>query len=149
MATVTIGTIDRLGKRTSLAIGAADAVLDASVQALVDAIAPIIRGAAPSGVVTVGNVVDPGSAVPPADFEANRGSKWLFSTQVGAENGKIYVNEIGTADGSVLPSSATDNIDLSAGVGATLKFAWDAVFRSDDGNTGELISVKQVNRALN
>lgn len=145
MAKVTISTIDRQSLQTSLTIPADDAVGTAAVQALADAMDAVIRGAAVGATITVPEIVDAGSAVPPADTEANRGNKWLFRTQVAAEN-KIFTNELGTADNSQLASSTDDFLDLTAGVGLALKTAWDAVYESPAGNAGVLISVQQVNR---
>ena len=147
-AQVSFQTYDRLNKPTSLSIAAIDAVTTANVQALADAIDAVIRGVAVKATTAVIEIVDAGSAGPAADSEANRGSKWLFRTQDGV-TGKIYTNEIGTADGTVLPSTDSDFIDLTAGVGLALKTAWEAVYRSEDGNAGTLLSVQQVNRALN
>lgn len=147
-AQVTITTYDRLNKVTSMGISAIDAVATADVQALADAIDAIIRGVPVRATTAVTEVVDPGSAGPATDKEANRGSKWLFRTQDSTTN-KIATNEIGTADGSVLPTADSDFLDLTTGVGLALKTAWEVVYRSDDGNTGVLLSVQQVNRALN
>ncbi|NJN97907.1 MAG: hypothetical protein HC875_29450, partial [Anaerolineales bacterium] len=99
MAKINISTIDRQSQQTSLSIPADDAVGTVAVQALADAVDAVIRGAAVSATITVPEIVDVGSAVPPADEEANRGNKWLFRTQVAAEN-KIFTNELGTADNS-------------------------------------------------
>jgi len=149
MSSVTFSTIDRLGKPTSMVIRADDAVADAPVQALTASLDTIIRGADTRAVVTLANVVDPGSKVPPADNLADRGNKWLFRTEVAAEGGKIYDNELGTADNTVLPGPAVDFIDLTAGIGATLKTDWEAVYRSPQGNPGVLLTVQQVNLNLN
>lgn len=148
MATVTISTYDRANKGTSLSIGADDAVTDVNVQALADAIDPIIRGVAVKAVVTIPNVVDGGTPGPSTDKDAQRGNKWLFRVYDSVGQ-KTYTHEIGTADNTVLPTAADDFIDLTAGVGLALKTAWDAVYLSPDGNAGSLLSVQQVNRALN
>lgn len=151
MASVSFSTIDRQSKSTSMTVGADDAVTDVNVQALADALDAILRGAAVKAVVNIPNVVDAGSAAPPADKEAQRGNKWLFRVQVSAapENGKVLTHEIGTADNSVLATSTDDFLDLTAGVGLTLKTAFETVYRSPNGNTGVLLSAQQINRALN
>lgn len=154
MASITFKTYDRSlpTKATSMEVPAADAVADIPVQALADAIDPVIRGTAVSAVVTVPNAVDAGTPGPSADIDADRGNKWLFRTSVALDNdgvGAIYQNEIGTADNGVLPSASNDFLDLAAGVGLALKTAWDAVYQSKQGNPGLLLSVQQVNRAAN
>ena len=146
MARVTISTIDRQSYPTSMSVPAADGVGSIPVQALADAVDGIIRGAAVSATITVPQIIDGGSAVAPPDEEANRGNKWLFRTQVGAPENKIFTNELGTADNSQLPSPTDDFLDLTAGVGLAVKVAWDAVYQSPAGNAGVLISVQQVNR---
>ena len=148
MATLSFSTRDRRSNQTQLVIPADDAVGDVAVQALADAIDAVIRGSAVQAVVITANIVDVGSSLAPNDVEANRGNKWLFRTQVAAEGGKVYTNELGTADNSQLPSATDDFLDLSAGVGLALKTAWDAVYETALGNAGVLISVQQVNRDL-
>jgi len=145
MSTVNFSTIDRQSKPTSMAVPADDAVLDATVQALADALDAVILGAASKATVTVPNIVDAGTLVLPADENANRGNKWLFRTQVAAEN-KVFTNEYGTADNAQLPSPTDDFLDLTAGTGLALKTAWDALYESPAGNAGVLLSVQQVSR---
>jgi len=148
MATLTISTIDRLSKGTSMALGVADAITNPNAQAVADAVDAVILGAAVRASVTIPNVVDAGSALPPTDKAANRGNKWLFRFQ-DSTTGKIYTNEIGTADDAQLPSATNDYLDMTAGVGLALKTALDAVYESPVGNAGVLLSVQQVNRGLN
>lgn len=149
MATVTYQTYDRENKPTSMSIRADDAVAGASVQALADAIDAIILGTAVSAKSTVSTVVDTGTPGPSAQNFAQRGNKWLFRVSVALDKqgaGDIYNYELGTADNAVLPSSDSDFLDLSAGVGATLKAAFETVYESPEGNPGVLLSVQQINR---
>lgn len=145
MADFTVSTIDRQSLRTSMRIGILDASTTPQLQAVVDAIDGVIRGADASGTKTVPTEVDAGSAVPPADEEANRGNKWLLRFQ-DSTNGKIFTHEIGTADNSLLATPSDDYLDLTAGAGLALKTALDAVYQSPYSNAGVLISVQQVNR---
>lgn len=147
MATLTFTTFDRLNKVTSTTIGADDLVDNPTVQALADAIDAVIRGTAVKATRNIATVVDAGVAGPSGDIDADRGNKWLFRVQDDV-TGQIYTHELGTADNGVLPSPGTDFIDLSTGVGAALKTAWEAAYESPDGNTGTLLSVQQVNRSL-
>lgn len=149
MAKVIISTKDRQNNSTSMSIGADDAVSNANVSALKAAIDAIILGSAARAAVTISTVVEPGSNGPSTDKDANRGNKWLFSVFVADDkqgSGDTYNYEIGTADNSLLPTADTDFIDLTAGAGLALKSAFEAVYRSGEGNTGVLTSVQQVNR---
>lgn len=148
MAIVTLSTIDRLTKPTSLSIGADDAVLEADVTALATALQAVIRGATLRQVISIPNVVAVGSEVPPADEEANRKNLWLFRSQ-DTVNGKIFTNRIGTANNTALPSPTTDFLDLTAGLGLALKTAWDDVYVSPYGNAGVLLTVQQGNGSGN
>ena len=145
MAIVTVSTIDRQQRPTSMQIGADDAILTATVQALVDAVDGVILGAASRGVISVPEVVDAGSQVPPADEQANRGNKWLLRVQE-ATTGKIFRHEIGTADNAQLADPSSDYVDLTAGVGLALKTAFEAAWESDEARSGVLLSVQQVTR---
>ncbi len=145
MARFNASTVDRLSLPTSTQINVDAAESVANLQALDAALNSIILGSAVRGVRTVDEVIDGGSAVPPVDVDANRGSKWLFRSQDSVTS-EIFTNELGTADLSILPSSTTDFIDLSAGTGLALKNAWDAVYETKNGNTGVLLSVQQVTR---
>lgn len=151
MATMTFLSYDRENKRTSMSMNADDAILDATVQAVVDALDAVILGTAVRGSVTTTNLVDAGAAGPSAEAFANRGNKWLFRIQAsaGADAGTIYQHELGTADNDQLPSATTDFLDLTAGVGLALKTAIDAAWESPIGSAGVLLSVQQVNRAEN
>ncbi|MCG3207803.1 MAG: hypothetical protein FOGNACKC_01403 [Anaerolineae bacterium] len=146
MTDFTVATLDRLSKRTSMTIGVADAATNQDLQSVVDAIAAIILGAAPSGTKTVPTVIDAGSSAAPANTNANRLNKWLFRMQ-DSVNGKIFTHEIGTANNAQLPSPTSDFLDLTAGAGLALKTAIDAVYRSPYGNAGVLVSVQQVSRS--
>lgn len=145
MAELTLSTLDRLSQRSSMTVGAADGDISTAVGALVTALEAVILGSDLRAVQTTPTVIDAGSAVPPADENANRNNKWLFRFQ-DSTTAKIYSHEIGTADNTALPSPTTDFLDLSAGVGLALKTAFDAVWKSPVGNAGVLLSVQQVNR---
>jgi hypothetical protein len=147
-ARLSFSTYDRLNKSTSMSMLAPDAVTTIQVQAIADAVDAIIRGTALRAVTSLETVVDAGAAGPSTDSEANRGSKWLFRIQ-DSVTGVIYTHELGTADGTVLPSPDSDFVNLGAGLGLAVKTAIDAVYRSPDDNAGVLLSVQQVNRALN
>lgn len=146
MARFNASTVDRLALPTSTQINVDAAESVANLQALDAALNAVILGSSIRGVRTVDETIDGGSAVPPTDVDANRGSKWLFRSQ-DAITQEIFTNELGTADLSALPSSVTDFLDLSAGLGLALKNAWDAVYETKNGNAGVLLSVQQVTRS--
>lgn len=146
MARFNVSTFDRLSLPTSTQINVDAAESVANLQALDAALNAVILGSSVRGVRTVDEVIDGGSAVPPTDNEANRGSKWLFRSQDGTTQ-EIFTNELGTADLTALPSSTTDFLDLTAGLGLALKNSWDAVYESKQGNGGVLLSVQQVTRS--
>jgi hypothetical protein len=85
------------------------------------------------------------SNVYPTVGEANRGKKWLLRTQYVDIDGATQVtnNLVGIADHSLL-APGIDSLDLTAGAGAALKTAWEAVFLSPDNTAGVLIEAKQV-----
>jgi hypothetical protein len=144
MATLTMSSIDVEAKPTSTRLNVIDAVTDPQAQSVIDAMDDVIIGAAIRGTVTVPNVVDVGSQVPPTDLNARVGNKLLMRLQDGTTGG-IYTNEMGTFDNLDLPAG-NDFLDLTAGVGLALKTAIDAVWESPLGNTGVLVSAQQVNR---
>lgn len=149
MASLTIETKDRLNKGSSLTIAVQDAIADAAVTALRDALAGIILGTLPSAKKSTTTTIEVGEEGPADDKAANRGNKWLFRTFVALDNqgsGKVYTNELGTVDSSVLPSADADFVDLTAGLGLAVKNAWDAAYRSKQGNPGVLLSIQQLTR---
>lgn len=148
MAKLNLSTIDRMAQPTGITIGTDDAVLEASVDALATALDGVILGAAIKAAITTTTVLQAGSQSPPAEFFANRGNKWLFRVEsiAGADLGKIYTHELGTADLNQLPASGSDFLDLTAGVGLALKTAWDAVWESPIGSAGDLLSAQAVER---
>ena len=152
MATISIQTYDRENKPTSMSIGADDAVTGLNVQALADAIDAIVLGTAVSAKTIISTIVDAGTPGPSAEAFAQRGNKWLLRVSVPLDkqgDGDIYTHEIGTADNAQLPSTDSDFLDLTAGVGAALKTALETVYESPEGNPGTLLSVQQVNRSSN
>ena len=140
-----MSTIDRESKPTSMSINIKAGTTDPQLQTLVNAVDAVILGSDIKGTKSVLTVIDPGSAVPPANDFAQRGNKWLFRVQ-DAVNGNIFTHEIGTADNAILASSTDDFIDLTVGAGATLKSAFEVAYESPYGNAGILLSVQQVSR---
>lgn len=90
----------------------------------------------------IDNVID---GTPPTNKFAQRETKWLVRT-IDTVTGKEYRNEIGTANLALLPDGGTDTLDLAATAPAAFVTAWEAVWRSDDGNPGTVSSIKHVGR---
>lgn len=146
MPDLALSTLDRQSNRSSTRFAVKTAATNGELQAVADAVDAIILGSNVSATKVTAEVIDAGSAAPPADKTANRGDKWLMRMQ-DSTTGQIYTHEIGTADGAQLPSSTDDYLDLTAGVGLALKTAIETAYESPDGNAGVLLSVQQVNRA--
>lgn len=145
MARFNVSTIDRLSLPTSTQINVADAETVPNLQAVDTAMDAIILGSAVQGIRTIDETIDAGSQIPPADNDANRGSKWLFRSEDSVTL-RIYTNEMGTADYAALPNPQTDFLDLTAGLGLAMKTAWDVVYKTIAGNAGVLLSIQQITR---
>lgn len=147
-----ISTYDRLNKPTSMKIPCAAGITGPQAIAVADAVEAVILGVAPGAVQSARTVHQAPTAGPSTELGANRGNKLQIKVAVALDKGgagDIYDYEIGTFDDSVLPSSSSDFLDLTAGVGLALKTAIEAVYESDEGNPGVLQSAQQVNRNLN
>lgn len=142
---LSIATIDRLELPTSTRMTIIDASTDPQIQSIADAFDAVILGQDVSATKSEETVVDAGGSTVPTSELCNRGDKWLLRFQDSVKGNK-YTHELGTADYTQLPSSTSDNLDLTAGVGLALKNALDAVYESPLGNTGVLLSVQQVTR---
>jgi len=139
-------TYDRNNKPTSMSWGVGDTPNLTNVGDLGPLLDALVTGS------TVGiDVVESTSVVaagvgPSADANAQRQNKWIFRFQVDAgatlEPGKIYHHFFGTADNSVLPSSSSDFVDLTAGVGLAFKAKADLVWKSPLNEAGALVSVQ-------
>lgn len=145
MASLTLSTIDRNSKKSILKLGVDPAATNIALQALTDALDAVTIGSDIKAVKTEDTQIDAGNATPSANQQSDRGRKWLFRSQ-DTVNGKIFTNELGCADNTLLPSANSDMLDLTAGAGLTLKTAWEAVYESPYGNSGTLLSVQQVMR---
>lgn len=140
-----MSTVDRQSKASSTTMNVNDAATEAELQALINAMDAVILGSDIKGVAVTSEVVDGGSAVPPADDNASRERKWLLRLQ-DSTNQKIFTYELGTADNTQLPAPTTDYLDLTATTGLALKTAIEVVWRSPYGNAGVLLSVQEVHR---
>ena len=98
--------------------------------ALSDAIVAIVLGAkVQSRWGDVDNIV----AAPPTSKLAQRGVKWTLQGR-DSVTGVPVINHIPTADLTKLPAGAGEDLDLTAGVGAALKTAYEALVKSPAGN---------------
>jgi hypothetical protein len=145
MARATFSNVDRNLKPTSMRIQVLDAVADALLTAIADALAGVLYTNGVGASKTIETVVEVGDDDPVADVDNDRGIKLLLRFQ-DSTNAKKFNHEIGTFNAAVLPSSTTDFLDLTAGVGLALKDAFDAAYRSPYGNAGVLLSAQKVTR---
>lgn len=150
MTTLTLATIDRLSKSTSMGLPVKDAATTPELQAVADALNAVIRGSAVSATKTVPTTIDSGSKEPPADKSANRGNKWQVRIHDAVKD-KTFRYEIGTANNDLLSSSDNDYLDITTdpSPGKTLKDAIEAVYESSYENPGTVLSIQHVLRALN
>ena len=139
-------TVDRMGQRSTMRFRGGSTAAD--IQAVADALDAIIRGSPIKASFSTDTIVDVGDATPPADNEADRNNKWLLriQTQDADSQPTVLTHEIGTADNTHLPSSNSDFLDLTAGVGLALKTAIDAAYVGPYDSGGVLLSVQQVTR---
>ena len=139
--------IDQNNKTATFGFGVKDAATGPQFTALDDAIDAITLASGYKMVLKDETVLSAGSQSPPANPLAQRGMKYLARVQYLTVGGdpKIATFEIGIADYSLLPTGS-DFLDLSAGEGLDLKTAVEAVFESDQGTSGVLLSVQQVTR---
>lgn len=73
------------------------------------------------------------AATNPASKLCQRGVKWTLQGR-DSTTGVPVINHVPTADLTKLPAGSTEDIDLSAGVGAALKTAYEALVKSPAGN---------------
>ena len=132
-------------ENTKASFPVADAVLDADLTALFNAVDAVIIGAIGQSELVTRADKDAGPGGLPASQYAQREMKWLCSYH-DATTLKARHLEIGTADAAQLAGNS-GALDLTAGVGATLKTEFeDAVVDRDTGNAVILDSVVLVGR---
>lgn len=85
------------------------------------------------------------SSAPAASQLAQRENKWLV-TYTDTVTHRLYRGEIPTADLTMLPNNS-ENLDLSGGAGAAFKTAFEAIVKSPDNNTVQVVSVQYVGRS--
>lgn len=72
-------------------------------------------------------------AAPPTSKLAQRGVKWTLQGR-DSVTGVPVINHVPTADLTKLPAGASEDLDLTAGVGLALKTAYEALVKSPAGN---------------
>lgn len=73
------------------------------------------------------------AAAAPSSKLAQRGVKWTLQGR-DSTTGVPVINHVPTADLTKLPSGSSEDLDLTTGVGATLKTAYEALVKSPAGN---------------
>ena len=145
MAEVRIPFIDFSNEGSNATIPVADAILDADITTLFASIVGVTLGNAQKAVLVTSVDKDAGTAGAPANAFAQREIKWLIHYTDNV-NLKKRTRELPTADLS-LAVAGTDNMDLSAGAGLTLKNQLEAFMLSTDGNAITVDEIEFVGRS--
>jgi len=149
MSSITVSLADYDNEKTSTSINIVDvnagnyAATATALSALGIAIGGISIGSLFKETLrAIDNVID---GTPPTNKFAQRETKWLVRT-IDTVTGKEYRNEIGTANLALLPDGGASFLDLSDTAPEAFVTAWEAIWRSDDGNPGTVYSIEHVGR---
>lgn len=144
MAEVRVPFVDFSNENSVATIPVIDAISNANITAIFDAIVGVTLGNAQKSILSTAVDKDAGTAGVPANAFAQREIKWLvrFTDLVTLKKGS---REIPCAN-LALVVQGTDFMDLSAGAGLALKTALDAHMRSTDGNAVSVDSVEHIGR---
>lgn len=132
MARVRIPFIDNGGEKSNFEMYAADAIGDVAITAIFTAVQGVTVGGEQKSVLVTEEDKDAGTLGAAASQLAQREVK-LSLRGTDQVNGKTVRVEVPCYDLTTL-STGSENLDLSAGVGAALKTAMDAEWLSVDGN---------------
>lgn len=146
MGNYRISVKDYTGETSLAQFPVDNAAADADLTDLYNAIDAVVIGTLGDGVLTTEEVKDAGSTALPTNQNAQRELKWLCKFTDDVTNSQ-YQREIPCPDLTQL-SGNVDTLDLTAGVGATLKAEWEAVVESPVGNATTLNSVALVGRNI-
>lgn len=138
--------VEHSGKTARASIPVADAATDLQLTAIFDALNGVTLGNAGKSYLSQIIYKDTGSNAAPDNGEAQVEKRWLVR-YTDNTTGDKYRFEIPTADASLLTGNGgSDLLPLTAGAGAALKSAIEAVGRSPDGNAITVSSVEFVGR---
>lgn len=131
-------------KYSTAEIYVADAIVDADLTTLFNAVAGIVDGNPGQSKLVTEADKDIGAGAPVADKNAQREVKWLvrYTDDV---LGTSHSLEIPTADLDLLDTSGKF-MDVSAGAGATFVTAFEAQAKSPAGNAVSFVSAEFVTR---
>lgn len=161
-ATFSIADYDREGSSMSVNVGPITVVNFTALHDAIDDLEAAIPGMI-LGEIRQTTIAEkfPQSTAVVTDKDAQRERKWLITYRDVTEfldvgntinntgYGNLYTKELPTADASLLPNTATDELDLSAGAVATFVTAFEAVENSPTGGPDiEVVSIKLVGRNL-
>lgn len=139
MATLRIPILDHGSDKSTLEWDVADAISDADITLLVDAVDALHIGTRDTVTLRVDAAKDTGSSVPPADKFAQKETKWS-TKYVDNVTGKVYRREIPCAN---LDEVVTGTEVLDTGVGTAGEdyvTEFEKSFLSPDGNAVTHIS---------
>lgn len=146
MARVRMAFTDYGNERSRATFPVADAILDATITALVSAIEGLTLGTRGTAYLVVEEAKNAGADTPATSPYAQRENKYLCRYQDDV-TAKFYQLEIPTADLNELATNS-DLVDLEGVAGAAFKTAFEDAVQTDDGNAVTLISVQFVGRNL-
>lgn len=146
MAKLRIPFLDYSNEGSTVAFNVADAILDAAITAVVNAVAGLTVDGKKTAVLVTEEDKDAGISGKATDALAHREIKYLvrYSDNV---TGKIYRAEIPCADLSLLDGD-TDFLSLSSTEGAAFVTAFEANCLSEVGNAVTVQSIQFVGRNL-
>ncbi len=146
MATLEIPIFDHEGKQSNVSLPVGDGILDAAVTAINGSVDGMSVGNLGQSVLKTSVKKDAGPGGTPGTKTAQRELKWLcrYHDAVTLDE---HTLEVPCADLSLL-AAGTDNMDLAAGAGLTLKTEFDATVTAPTGNAVVLDSAEAIGRNI-
>jgi len=146
MSNIRFNVKDNSNENSTFKIAVDDAISDANITALRDAIDGVSIGTVGQTYLDLSVAKDAGSQALPASPFAQRETKWLAS-YTDDVTGEAYKKEVPCADLSLIVAG-TQAMNIAAGAGLTFKTQWDALVKSRDGNATTLQGAIHVGRNL-
>jgi len=143
MAKLSIPFNDYAGQPSTARLGVADAITDILITTLFDATVAMSIGAAGQSSLDISAFKDAGPGGNASTKQAQIESKWLVMYHDSIVVTDTYTLEVPCPDASLL-AAGTDNMNLGAGAGATLKTQMEATCVAPA--TGNVIVVDEVVR---
>lgn len=143
MTTLSIRFIDFSNEVAATQVYVADAITDPNAAALASAVDGLSIGTREKTTKHLSTIISGGSTTPPTNHFAQRELRFLCR-YTDITTGKRYSFSIPCADADL--ANNADMVDLTGGVGATLKSTFEAQCVSELGNLVALNSVELIGR---